>query len=527
MKKLLSILGALALSASATSSVIACGSKENTPPSPAQAIINKIKNKSFSVPWNTNPDTTNTATITAIKSALKKANSSITDDDLTKLTFSSAGLDNGSTSNIKVTSTVKKDVAYATLSITMDDDTAQQISSKITNKALVYYKQGYHQKGDVVTYNTNNLGVRNDIIDSLKRNNPLLSNSDLQKIVIPKNITITTASSTNINLTVNKNKATVQVTGVTVAVEPSADRFVKDIAVNDIAIANNNSKDPTQTTNKDNILDALKASNAGLDADAPTTSVFTIKSLSGEAAPNLQVDVKVSYKIIFTVDGESASKDIKVLMAPVIADLAAKFNGYTTKKIAVPFDTDPDLSWPTTPGAKPTAAQIATHNAVKQAIKNTAPDGTTITDYDLTTLETFTLGAGSDIPLASAGDTSLAFDIVIPGQTTVNVTGFSIDIASPSSGEILSAITDKNITVPLNTNPAVSNAATKTAIQDAVATGNPRIKEYKTSLTFDKPDQDSVVLASGRPVLVQIGCKYGSSPQAKGIVNLLVTLGSK
>ena len=521
MKKLLSILGALALSASATSSVIACGSKENTPPSPAQAIINKIKNKSFSVPWNTNPDTTNTATITAIKSALKKANSSITDDDLTKLTFSSAGLDNGSTSNIKVTSTVKKDVAYATLSITMDDDTAQQISSKITNKALVYYKQGYHQKGKVVTYNTNNLGVRNDIIDSLKRNNPLLSNSDLKKIVIPTNITITTASSTNINLTVNKNKATVQVTGVSVAVEPSADRFVNDIVVNDIVIANNNSTDPTQSTNKDNILDALKASNAGLNTDAPTASIFTLKSLSGEAAPQLRVDVKVAYKIIFTVDTESASKDIKVLMSPTPANIAKKFKDYTNKEISVPFDTDPAI---VTRSGDPFTPTI---NAIKLALKNAANDGETITQNDLDSLNSFKIGdpAGNNpIPLALAGKADLQFNVT--GEATA-VTDFKIDITKPSPSQILGLVVTKNISVStsasITSNPKLTNPDVQAAIKKAVQADNPKITPYNTTGVLTFPVTAGVVLSSGNPVFVQLGCTY-DSVKTKSSANLLVTL---
>ena len=53
----------------------------------AQEIINKIINKHFSVPSDTNPDVSNTQTIKTIKSYLQKNNSGLTDADLNYIQF--------------------------------------------------------------------------------------------------------------------------------------------------------------------------------------------------------------------------------------------------------------------------------------------------------------------------------------------------------------------------------------------------------------------------------------------------------
>ena len=64
--------------------------------SPATAIKNKITQSSFSVAFGKNTSVTNPGTTTAIKAALKAANSTLTDSDLAKITLSGGPLVIGS-----------------------------------------------------------------------------------------------------------------------------------------------------------------------------------------------------------------------------------------------------------------------------------------------------------------------------------------------------------------------------------------------------------------------------------------------
>ena len=64
-------------------------------PSPLTELLRKITNTQFSVPLNTNPDTSNPNTITVLKSSLKSANPSLTSADLQDISFSKTTLKSG------------------------------------------------------------------------------------------------------------------------------------------------------------------------------------------------------------------------------------------------------------------------------------------------------------------------------------------------------------------------------------------------------------------------------------------------
>ena len=61
-------------------------------PNPLNELLRKITNTKFSVPLNTNPDTSNPSTITVLKSSLKSANPSLTSADLQDISFSKTTL---------------------------------------------------------------------------------------------------------------------------------------------------------------------------------------------------------------------------------------------------------------------------------------------------------------------------------------------------------------------------------------------------------------------------------------------------
>ena len=62
---------------------------------PQYKIKDKITDTGFDLDYLQNPDVTNPTTATAIKTALKAANSTLTDSDLTKITFAGGPLEQG------------------------------------------------------------------------------------------------------------------------------------------------------------------------------------------------------------------------------------------------------------------------------------------------------------------------------------------------------------------------------------------------------------------------------------------------
>ena len=94
MKKLLSLIGAMSIVGSGAATVISCSDNNTSGQPTANDIASKITNPDLTVPAGTNPDTTNSATINAIKKALQQANN-LANSDLTKITFASATLQPG------------------------------------------------------------------------------------------------------------------------------------------------------------------------------------------------------------------------------------------------------------------------------------------------------------------------------------------------------------------------------------------------------------------------------------------------
>ncbi len=86
-----------------------------------KGIINKIKNKALTVPSNTNPSTTNSQTITALNQALKNINPTLTEVDLSTLTYSAATLVAGQAVSVTVISKYKdtQDQAQTNLQVTL------------------------------------------------------------------------------------------------------------------------------------------------------------------------------------------------------------------------------------------------------------------------------------------------------------------------------------------------------------------------------------------------------------------------
>ncbi len=130
MKKLLSIFGALTIVGGAGVSVVACsnGSDLSGPSTAA-----KIKDTNISLPALTNRDTSNPATIIALKKALKQANPQLTQKDENGFSFQKVWLDDNEQSNsVLITIRFKNGFDSFELSVFIHS-TAAQIKAKITN----------------------------------------------------------------------------------------------------------------------------------------------------------------------------------------------------------------------------------------------------------------------------------------------------------------------------------------------------------------------------------------------------------
>ncbi len=129
MKKLLSLLGAIALVGSAGTTVVACGSSSKTN-NPAQDLANQIKNKDVALIAGSNTDTSNAATNKAIKDAVQ-TNNKLKSDQMKNITITKVTLkDNEQANTVKANIKIGKDTASVNLNVEIHS-TAAQIKTKI------------------------------------------------------------------------------------------------------------------------------------------------------------------------------------------------------------------------------------------------------------------------------------------------------------------------------------------------------------------------------------------------------------
>lgn len=165
-----------------------------TPPpvNPAQALINKIVHKKVNlpaaIPWTdkkTYPNVNNPTISTYIKQLLKVNNSSLTDDDLGKLTLSNATLLPSVYIVVGLTANVDGSTASTSINVKWDISPSQLVVEKIVNKNITVPKK---TNPDVTDANTISA-----IKVALKTANTALTASDLAKIIFQATGPLTTA----------------------------------------------------------------------------------------------------------------------------------------------------------------------------------------------------------------------------------------------------------------------------------------------------------------------------------------------
>ncbi len=188
MKKLLTILGTLALGASSTATVVACGSSNGNSNVSEQAIQkidanfikNLITNTKLVLNWNSKLSgvaaSDQTAT-QAIKAALKAANNELSDNELADITFNNVQLNDYKVASVTATIQTTGETATVALQISTDY-TASDLISKINNTII----------GLPANSNPDTSKSMAIIKTALQKANPLLSAEDLTHITIPKKV---------------------------------------------------------------------------------------------------------------------------------------------------------------------------------------------------------------------------------------------------------------------------------------------------------------------------------------------------
>ena len=495
MKKLLSLIGAISVVGSGASAVVACGddssstaaskltgtlesklkglaltpakkaSKESalTPAQAAQsslapaaksgadAIKNKITETHLGVPADTNPDTTNSATIAAIRTALRGVNPKLTASDVADITFKAATL------QLKKAVPVEAIITYGTgdtqstatvgLQVTLgatDQQRANEIKAKIINPNLVGLPAG-------TPTDTTNPAAIAAMKTLLQKENPTLTADDLAKIIFSQ-ATLKDGTAVAVEATITVNSATAS-KGLTIVLDASyqqqADAIVAKITNPDVSIGHfNNPSTANQGTISTLRNDLQKANPMLLDSDLPKITFATT---------TLQRTISVPVTTIVTYHGAVAQTSINVTLTGTDQQQvdAVKKKIVVPTLLGLPVDVNTDTSNPDT--IKAIKADLQTENPTL-----TSGDLATMTFAKKTLLSDNYVTVPTTITIGTAKDTVNLSILLAPKQAEQAVF-------------IAQKITSKNVVISGDNNPSTINPETTTAIRNALKAVNPRL----------------------------------------------------
>ena len=482
MKKLLSLIGAISVVGSGASAVVACGddssgaaasaltpakkgSKESslTPAQAAQsslapaaktgadAIKNKITETHLGVPADTNPDTTNSATINAIRTALRGVNPKLTASDVADITFKAATLQPKKAVPVEAIITYGTGDAQSTASIGLqvtlgatDQQRANEIKAKIINSNLVGLPAGTNP-------DTTNPATITAIKTLLQKENPTLTNDDLAKIVFSQ-ATLKDGTAVAVEATITVNSATAS-KGLTIVLDASyqqqADAIVAKITDPNVSIGHfNNSSTANQGTISTIRNDLQKANPMLLDSDLPKITFATT---------TLQRTLSVPVTTIVTYHGAVAQTSINVTLTGTDQQQAdaVKKKIVVPTLLGLPVDVNTDTSNPDTIKAIKTDLQTENPTLTSADLATmTFAKTTLITDQYVTVATTITIGTAKD---------------------TINLNILLAPNQAEQANFIAQKITNKTVYISGDNNPSTINPATTTAIRNALKAVNPRL----------------------------------------------------
>ena len=491
MKKLLSLIGAISIVGSGASTVISCGGSsapKNNDQAQANAIKDKIKDTNIMISGVSSLDTTNTATTNVIKEALQNANRTLTDDDLAKITFNKVGLLPRVGVPVTATITVGEATAKKDLQVTMnpsDQDKANDIRDRITNVALTVPAE--------TNTDTTNPETITAIKTALQSQNPALTSEDLAKITFGA-VTLTAGKAVKVTATVKINtaKATKDL-NVTVAAtnQQKADAIRDKIAKVELTVPIGTNPDTTNIATISALKTALVEENSSLKED--DLALITFSDTTLQAGRDVEVIATIT---VGTGSSEAtANKDLMVTLTPTDQEKAEAIKDKITDvDLTVPTDTSPDTT------------NSATITAIKKALKS---ENDTLTDPDLRTitLASAILDAGKSVTVA-------ATITVGTGMATIDLNVTLAQTDQQKANAIKDKITNDTFNVPAGTNPDTTNAATITAIKDALQNANSTL----TNQDLGAIKFASATLRDNIPVPVQANITVGAATATRGLI---------
>ena len=454
MKKLLSLLSAVAITASASTTVIACGAKTTTQD---KNVVDGVKKKidykkEIDLVNKTNTSTTNKDTISAMKTALKTLNPTLNSEDLAMLSFASTTLTVDKATDVKLTikfnSASDSSITLKVKIAKSDQDQANAIKEKIGSKSISVAKGTAVSTTDTDTIKT--------IKAALKVANNTLTTDDLKTISF-SSATLATGVAVSVPTTVKVNSATATVSGLTVTLLPTnqdvANAIAAKITQATIAVPFGTTATTSTAATVTVIKAALKAANNTLTNDDLKTISFSSATLT--TSPGVSVTATIT---VGTGAGTAtATKTLTVSLQTAQETADAIINKIANKTISLPYDTPAKTD------------DSATIQAIKDALKIANP---TLTTSDLGKL-TFAV-----VTLTTSVKTVTATVTIGTGAGTATATKdltVTIRTAQEEVNAIIAKITNKTLTLPSWTSPSTSTAGTKTALKAALKIANPTL----------------------------------------------------
>ncbi len=455
----------------------------------ADEIRDKITNVNLTVPADTIPDTSNVATITAIKTALQSENTTLTSEDLAKINFAAVTLKGGE--SVEVTTTIRIDTATATkdLNVTLaqtDQQKADAIKDKIINADLT------------VPVGTDPNTMNNSTISAIRSNlrleNSSLTTPELEQITF-SDTTLQAGSPVEVIATITVGTRVANKTlNVTLAQtdQQKADAIKDKIIDVALTVPVGTSPDTANPNTITAIKDALQAAN-------PTLTDPDLRAISfGAVSAILTAGKPLTMTATITVGTGVATKELNVTLAKTDEQKAnAIKDKITNDTFNVPAGTNPDTS------------NAATITAIKTALQNA---NSTLTTEDLGTITFASTTLQDNIPVA------VQATITVGTETATK--GLIITLAETDQQKvdaIKAKITNVDLTLVSSVDTATTNPDTDAFIGTALISENQSI----TSEDLGKISYADTTLQAGQSVVVVATIAVGT---ASDTINLNVTI---
>ncbi len=475
MKKLLNILASITLVSTASITAVACSNNEMAPPKEPEVInpvggreiADKIKNKNIILQAGTDKELNNSNTIEALKTAIKKANPSLTPEELARLSFADDKplIVDGSERALTVKTTIldpegtkRTGNAFVDIKVSVNA-TAAQIKAKITNPSSTIIGIPTGSSTDLSTPATQK-AIKDALQDKYN-----LTNHDISTISFPDTTpTLKTAEQDNVVKLNIKDDAeptagTASITLDKVQIHRSASDIKGLInASNVIAIRAGSNKDLSTPATQTAIKDALQAEFTKIsDYDLTTITFPNTSTPLTDNETNNSVDLRITDDATSPTTANDTLD--KVQIHSTAKQISDKITSPKTTVIGIKAKSNTSLANSTTQTELKNAikAKYAKYGLSDQDISNiTFPNASSVTLKD----------NEQDNPVTI----NITDDNVPKGNQTITLDKVQIHSDAAQIAAKIKAPTTTIIGLPTGTGTSLSSNTVQKAIKDKLAT---------------------------------------------------------